>query len=122
VLVKLVETIGKSIDMGDDDTNDIFDIAGSASEDNWLSQEYSTEHYDWLGDRPISYSDIESWLLEKSIEATSSKHSDSNSSAKRELYLLKCKVDRIYESIPTDAKQERIWDKEEVHRILKKGE
>jgi hypothetical protein len=121
VLVKIVETIGKSIDMGDEDKLEIIDIAGSASEDAWLSQDYSTEHYDWLGDQPISYSDIESWLLEKSIEATSSNHSERNIDAKRELYLLKCKVDRIYDSMPTDVEQERTWDKEEVHRLLKGG-
>ena len=107
--------------MGDEDKLEIIDIAGSASEDAWLSQDYSTEHYDWLGDQPISYSDIESWLLEKSIEATSSKHSERNIDAKRELYLLKCKVDRIYDSMPADVEQERTWDKEEVHRLLKGG-
>lgn len=105
--------------MGNDDKDSIFDTAEDKYED-WLNSETHTiPEYEWFGTGPTSYSDIETWLLEKSIEATSDKHLERRTQAKRELYLLKCKIERIYDSIPKDSVQERDWDKEEVHRILK---
>ena len=117
--VKIVETIGKTIDMGNEDDNEIYDLADA---EDWLNSDtFTTPNYEWFGSGPTNYSDIETWLLEKSIEATSDKHLARRTQAKRELYLLKCKIERIYDSIPKDSVQERDWDKEEVHRILKEG-
>lgn len=101
--------------MGDED-NDIFDIA----EDDWLTSDtYTNPNYEWFGSHSPSYSDVETWLIEKSIEANKEDHEARRIEAKRELYLMKCKLDRIYDSLPKHPKQELEWDKEEVVRILK---
>lgn len=100
--------------MGDDDNTDDF-----------------LEHYDepdWLSDHPYGYhqtspnhSDVETWVIEKSIDAHNDQDESRRIEAKRELYLIKCKLDRVYESLPDHPEQEREWDKQEVHRILKEG-
>lgn len=108
--------------MGNEDKDDIFDLA---EEQEWLNSDTYSTNYEWMGSSAWTsnptYSDVETWLLEKSIEATSDNHLERRTQAKRELYLLKCKIERIYDSLPKDSALERDWDKEEVHRILKDG-
>ena len=76
---------------------------------------------DWWPSQSPNYSDVETWIIEKSVEANTDDHISARINAKRELYLLKCKLDRVYNSLPRHPKQEREWDKQEVHRILKEG-
>ena len=109
--------------MGNEDKDDIFDLA---EEENWLDPDtYSTNNYEWMGSSSWTasptYSDVETWLIEKSIEANKDQDPKRKINAKRELYLLKCKLERIYDSLPKHPEQERDWDKQEVARILKEG-
>lgn len=92
--------------MGDEDNEEIAD---------WMD-EYDTH---WSHSQSPTYSDVETWIIEKSVEAKTDGRISDRINAKRELYLLKCKLDRIYESLPKHPKQELEWDKQEVVRILK---
>lgn len=99
--------------MGDEDSRD--DFFENFDEPDWLSNTPYGYHQ-----TPPDHSDIETWVIEKSIEAHQGSDKESIN-AKRELYLLKCKLDRVYDSLPKHPKHEREWDKQEVHRILKGG-
>lgn len=112
--------------MGDDKDFTFDDHDGSLDDLHWLNSDtYTTPGYEWMGSsswaHSPSYSDVETWLIEKSIEANKDQDPDRKINAKRELYLLKCKLERIYDSLPKHPEQERDWDKQEVARILKEG-
>jgi len=96
--------------MGDEDNNDVFQ---NFDEDEWLTDGYSTTS--------PNYSDVETWIIEQAIEAQKAPTEGDRIEAKRQLYLLKCKLDRVYDTLPEHPKQERDWDKQEVHRVLKEG-
>lgn len=108
--------------MGDEDKDlDIVDYDEEIEE--WLNGDYSSsyEFGSFTTDgKYVSHSDMETWLIEKSIEAKS-QYPNQRTQARRELYLLKCKIERIYNALPVEPTLERDWDKEEVHRILKDG-
>lgn len=100
------------------------DHDGSLEDLEWLNSDTYT-NYEWMGNsswtHSPNYSDVETWLIEKSIEANKDQDPNRKINAKRELYLLKCKLERIYDALPKHPEQERDWDKQEVARILKEG-
>jgi len=98
--------------MGNDDDNTEWEeyLDPSWSEQLTFGADYETSP---------SYSDVETWLIETGIIARSDKDEGRQIDAKRQLYLLKCKLDRVYDTLPKYPKQELDWDKQEVVRILK---
>ena len=77
------------------------------------------DDYDYAISKPTTIEDVEDWLDEQSIIANSLTSQYQAVEAKRELYILKSKINSLYSKLPSYPAVELEWDKEEVIRILK---